>query len=83
MGKPIYIPIPAGYQVPEGTQAGQTFDESVTFELEGQRLCLKAINGVAVGDSKPDEADKAVPDQSDLAGRYQQAQAMAQQNSTP
>lgn len=72
--KPVYVKIPEGYQVPEGTMEGQNFDESVTFELEKGRLCLKAINGVWL-DGKADEADKAVPDPPDLASRYQQAQA--------
>lgn len=74
--KPVSFAIPDGYQVPEGTENGQSFDESVTFKLSGDKLTLTAVNGISL-DGKQ-EGEKASPDpaDADLASRY--ATAMSQ-----
>lgn len=77
--KKVTIPIPAGYQVPEGTQDGQTFDESVTFKLEGDKLCVYAING-AVLPAFEDEKEQGQKSGTDdgLQARYAAAMSAQQ-----
>lgn len=78
MKKPITLSIPDGYQVPEGTEDGQSFDESVTFKLSGDKLTLIAVNGISLTGDKEGEKAKPDPAQSDLASRYQAAMAAQQ-----
>lgn len=70
--KKVSFPIPASYQVPEGTQDGQTFDESVTLKLEGDKLCVYAING-AVLPAYEEEAEQGQKSDSGLSARYKAA----------
>lgn len=79
MAKKVTFPIPAGYQVPEGTQDGQTFDESVTFKLEGDKLCVYAINGAVLPAFEKDDEQGQKAD-AGLQARYQAAMAAQQQS---
>lgn len=74
--KPVSIKIPDGYQPPEGTEDGQSFDESVTFKLSGGKLTLTAVNGISLDGSQEGEKAKPEPGDADLASRY--AAAMSQ-----
>lgn len=70
---------PEGYQVPEGTADGSTFDESVTLKMEGKKLCIVAINGVSMPGYEEDaeKGSKSSPDpvEGDFAARYKAAMA--------
>jgi hypothetical protein len=51
------IKIPEGYTLPEGTEDGDTFEELVTFRVEGNELYPTMIAGVeVVGDDSESEA---------------------------
>ena len=72
--KAIKLSIPKGYSVPEGVLDKTTFDESVTFKLEGDKLCLTAINGIALPGYEEDAGSKSTPSpEAGLAGRFQAA----------
>lgn len=48
--KKITFEIPDGFAVPEGLESGDEFDASATFKIEdnGKKLCLLAVDGVAL-----------------------------------
>ena len=78
MAKKVTFTPPEGYQFPEGVQKDSTFDESVTLKMEGDKICLVAINGVPMPgyEDEQEEGTKSSPDasvESDFAARYQQA----------
>lgn len=68
----IKFAIPSGYQLPEGVEAGQTFDESATFKLEGDKLCLVMLNGVSMPGYE-EKGKKAEPPS--FASQYEAAMA--------
>jgi len=37
---------PAGFKTPNGTKEGEEFDTLATLRMEGDKLCLVAIDGV-------------------------------------
>lgn len=77
--KSTKIAIPKGYQLPEGVEAGQTFDENVTFKLEGDKLCLTAINGVSLPGYDDEKGERATPPpDGQFARKYAEAMAANQ-----
>lgn len=75
----IKFPMPEGFTLPEGGEEG-TFEVLATLEVEGDgQLCLKAIDGVPVGDyekeKEPEEAEYAEATNPDT-GDFQKAVAM-------
>ena len=53
------IPIPNDYQLPAETEDGQTFEELVTFRVEGDSLVPTMIAGVEIAaeEAEDEEAD--------------------------
>jgi hypothetical protein len=52
------IPIPSDYTLPAETEDGQTFEELVTFKVEGEYLVPTMIAGVEIAaEEAEDEAD--------------------------
>lgn len=81
--KKITITLPDGYQPPEGTEDGQSFDESVTFRIKDGKLTLTAINGVMLDPKEGGEKaspEPPAPDEveMDLAARYEAAMQQSQ-----
>lgn len=59
MAKTIEFVIPDGYQVPEGTDEGDTFEASATFRLKNGKMCLESIDGVAMPGYENEKGEKA------------------------
>jgi len=53
----VKFPMPDGFVAPDGVSEGGTFEALATIELEDGKLCLKAIDGLAV-ESDKDEASE-------------------------
>ena len=56
----ISIPVPPNYSIPEDIEDGQTFEELVTFRLEGTSLVPTMLAGVEI--PMEDAEDEAVED---------------------
>ena len=54
------IPVPPNYSIPEDIEDGQTFEELVTFRLEGTSLVPTMLAGVEI--PMEDAEDEAVED---------------------
>jgi hypothetical protein len=53
----VKFPLPEGFVAPEGVSEGGTFEALATLELEDGKLCLKAIDGLAVESTKDKAAE--------------------------
>lgn len=53
------FPMPEGLDLPEGTEDGGQVDLLATFQLKGDKLCLKAVEGMPIAGQEeavePDE----------------------------
>ena len=56
----ISIPVPPNYSIPEDIEDGQSFEELVTFRLEGTSLVPTMLAGVEI--PMEDAEDEAVED---------------------
>jgi hypothetical protein len=68
----IYVPMPKGLHLPEGTKDGQTVELLTEFKVEGNRLCLLKIEDAGM-DSEGDESgddDTQSPDSSSFMDAY-------------
>lgn len=52
--------IPEGFEVPEGTEDGDTFEAMVTLKKTGNVLCVEAVDGIAV--TAEDESEESSED---------------------
>ena len=66
------IEIPEGYTLPAETEDGQTFEELVTFRVEGDSLVPTMIAGVEIA---AEEADDEEDDMEDEAADEMEAAA--------
>lgn len=59
----IDIPVPQGFEAPEESEEGRSFDVLATVSYEGGKLTLTAIDGLPVSaESKTEEADAEEPE---------------------
>jgi mannose/fructose/N-acetylgalactosamine-specific phosphotransferase system component IID len=52
------IPIPSDYTLPAETEDGQTFEELVTFRVEGDSLVPTMIAGVEIAAEEAEDKDE-------------------------
>jgi hypothetical protein len=53
----VKFPLPDGFVAPDGVSEGGTFEALATLELEDGKLCLKAIDGLAVESAKKEASE--------------------------
>lgn len=59
----IDIPVPQGFEAPEDSEEGRSFDVLATVSYEGGKLILTAIDGLPVSaESKTEEPDAEEPE---------------------
>jgi mannose/fructose/N-acetylgalactosamine-specific phosphotransferase system component IID len=78
------IPIPNDYQLPAETEDGQTFEELVTFRVDGDSLVPTMLAGVEIAaeeaedeDEMEDEAADEMEAASPMAGMGERIMGMA------
>lgn len=59
----IKFPMPEGFTLPEGGDKG-TFEALATLEVEGDKLCLLAIDGLPVGGEGDESKETSEEDES-------------------
>jgi hypothetical protein len=64
----ISIPLPPNYTLPEDVEEGQTFEELVTFRVEGTSLVPTMLAGVEIPmeDAAEDEAVAEMEEDEDM-----------------
>lgn len=72
MTRKVYIPMPKGLTMPEGTKDGDTVELLTEFRLEGKRLCVLKIEDAAMGNGEDDGEDHGdeAPGGSEFEKRY-------------
>lgn len=65
---------PAGFKPPNGTKEGQEFDTLATLRMEGDKLCLVAIDGVELTEEEKSEPEE---DSDDWVGGVEKGLASA------
>jgi hypothetical protein len=70
------IPIPSDYTLPAETEDGQTFEELVTFRVEGDSLVPTMLAGVEIAADEEMAEDEAVMEE-DMAVDEMAAAPMA------
>lgn len=62
------LPIPENYSIPDDIEDGQTFEELVTFRLDGDSLVPTMIAGVEIpAEDDEDEAEDAMEEEAATA----------------
>ena len=75
------ITIPEGYTLPEGTKDGDTFEELVTFKVEGDKLIPQMIAGVEIPYEEPKtESEDMSEDTSEGEGSTEEVSAKGPKN---
>jgi hypothetical protein len=59
------IPIPNDYQLPAETEDGQTFEELVTFRVDGDSLVPTMLAGVEIAAEEAEDEDEMVDEAAD------------------
>lgn len=73
----ITFATPAGFKPPNGTKDGEEFDSLATFKMEGDKLCLVAIDGVELTDGPEEEKSEPEDDSDDWVGGVEKGLASA------
>lgn len=68
---------PAGFKTPNGTKEGEEFDTLATLRLEGDKLCLVAIDGVELTEEEEEEKSEPEEDSDDWVGGVEKGLASA------
>lgn len=70
------IEIPSGYELPADVKDGETFDELVTFRVEGEYFVPTMIAGLEIAsedDSEKSMAENATPEEEAAASEMEKA----------
>lgn len=78
MAEHTFTPPPA-FKPPNGTKEGEEFDSLATFRLEGDKLCLVAIDGVELTDGPEEEKSEPEEDSDDWVGGVEKGLASSAQ----
>jgi hypothetical protein len=62
----IDIPVPQGFEAPEDSEEGRSFDVLATVSFEGGKLTLTAIDGLPVSAKAEAEAEEDVAEEADM-----------------
>lgn len=76
----VYVPIPKGFHMPEGTKDGDTVDLMGEFRVEGARLCLLTLEDTPMdGDAKSEEDEYATnPGKSKFMDSYRRGMGIGE-----
>lgn len=61
---------PPGLELPEGSQDGAEVEMVATFKIEGENLCLVAVEGMPVSGYDGDEAEPEAPEPTDTGNDF-------------
>ena len=53
-----YIPMPEGFEIPQGANEGEEFDATVRVKPEDGKLCVLKINGIPLPSSEEGEEEE-------------------------
>lgn len=63
-----YIPMPEGFEIPQGAQQDEEFDVTVRVKVEDGKLCALKVNGIPLPSSEEDE-EKPDADEMPMMGK--------------
>jgi hypothetical protein len=64
-----YIPMPEGFEIPQGANQGEEFDVTVRVKPEEGKLCVLKINGIPVKGGEEEEEEEEDDDEMPVMGK--------------